>query len=485
MELKKHVVKGMAWTFFEKIATTVIQMLSGLALMSFLYPDDYGTIQILVVFTSVCAVFVDSGFSAALIRRREVTQQEYSSVFFFNVLTAVGMYLLLLALTPALARYYDSPVMLQLAPVLFLLVPVNSLANIQNTLLIRSFGFKTISQYTLWGTVVGSAAAVGMAVAGCGVWSLLGQRLVTPAVKSFLMWFRSDWRPSGRITLRPLRPMLGYSSRLLLSDITNTIYANISELFIGRMYTKEALGYYNRAKQYKDMPVSAVITSVQNVTFPALSQLQDDPAKMRLSAHQVVVVMNFLIFPVMFGLIGIVYDFIDVFLPERWLPVVPYFRILCLSGLFAPLSVVSYNILKIKSDGKLIFRLEIIKKLIATIVLAVTIPLGVKAIAWGQTAIYFSDALLNLLGAGRFLPWTVWQRLKGSLPYLLLSALMLAGVWGVRVLLLGHTALWVVLIAEIVAGVVVYGGLAMLFRPEGWREVRTILAQVVAARFHK
>lgn len=172
MELKKHVVKGMAWTFFEKVGTTVIQMLVGLVLMSFLYPDDYGTVQILVVFTSVCAVFVDSGFSAALIRRREVTQQEYSAVFFFNVLTAVGMYLLLLAITPTLARYYHAPVMLQLAPVLFLLVPVNSLANIQNTLLIRNFGFKTISQYTLWGTVVGGAAAVAMAVAGCGVWSL-------------------------------------------------------------------------------------------------------------------------------------------------------------------------------------------------------------------------------------------------------------------------------------------------------------------------
>ncbi len=485
MELKKHVVKGMAWTFFEKVGTTVIQMLVGLVLMSFLYPDDYGTVQILVVFTSVCAVFVDSGFSAALIRRREVTQQEYSAVFFFNVLTAVGMYLLLLAITPTLARYYHAPVMLQLAPVLFLLVPVNSLANIQNTLLIRNFGFKTISQYTLWGTVVGGAAAVAMAVAGCGVWSLLGQRLVTPAVKSFLMWFRSDWRPSGRVSLRPLRPMLGYSSRLLLSDITNTIYANISELFIGRMYTKEALGYYNRAKQYKDMPVSAVITSVQNVTFPALSQLQDNPEKMRLSAHQVVVVMNFLIFPVMFGLIGIVYDFIDVFLPERWLPIVPYFRILCLSGLFAPLSVVSYNILKIKSDGKLIFRLEMVKKLLATVVLAVTIPISVKAIAWGQTVIYLSDALLNLLGAGRYLHWTVWQRARATSPYLALSVLMLAAVWGVRTLLLGHVALWVVLIAEIVAGGAVYVGLAMLFRPEGWREVRLILAQGLAERFRR
>lgn len=484
MELKKHVVKGMAWTFAEKALTAVFQMLVGLVLMNFLFPDDYGTIQILVVFTSVCSVFVDSGFSAALIRRKEVGQAEYSAVFFFNIFAACGLYLVLLAVTPFLASYYNAPVMRTLAPVLFLLVPVNSFSNIQNTILTRRFDFKTISQYTLWATLAGSCVAVGMAAAGCGIWSLLGQRLLTPAVKSMLLWIRSEWRPSRRVSFTALRPMLGYSSRLLLSDITNTVYANISELFIGKMYTKEALGYYNRGKQYKDMPVSAVISSVQNVTFPALSQLQDDPAKMRMSAHQVTVVMNFIIFPVMLGLIAVVGDFIAVFLPQRWLPVIPYFRILCLSGLFAPLSVVSYNILKIKSDGKLIFRLEIIKKLIATVILAITIPMGVKAIAWGQTVIFLSDAIVNMLGAGRYLRWTIWDGIRSTAPYLAMSAVMVAAVYGMHMLLTGHAALWAILLIEITAGIAAYAMLTLLCRPEGWREVRTILRQAAAAR-HK
>ena len=485
MELKKHVVKGMVWTFAEKALTALFQMLVGLVLMNFLFPEDYGTVQILVVFTSVCSVFVDSGFSAALIRKKEVGQEELSAVFFFNVLAACALYFVLLAITPFLSRYYNAPVMLPLAPVLFLLVPVNSLSNIQNTILTRRFDFKTLSQYTLWATLAGSCAAVGMAAAGCGIWSLLGQRLFTPAVKSLLLWTRSDWRPGRRISFRPLRPMLGYSSRLLLSDITNTVYANISELFIGRMYTKNALGYYNRGKQYKDMPVSAVISSVQNVTFPALSQLQDDPDKMRQSARQVTVVMNFIIFPVMLGLIAVVGDFIAVFLPERWLPVIPYFRILCISGLFAPLSVVSYNILKIKSDGRLIFRLEIVKKLIATAILIITIPISVRAIAWGQTLIFLSDALINTLGAGRYLRWSVGNGIRSMLPYLAMSGAMTGAVYGVHLLLVGHTALWTVLLAEIAAGVAVYALLALLFRPEGWREVRLILQQIAAARHNR
>lgn len=482
MELKKYVVKGMAWTFAEKVLTALFQMLVGLVLMNFLFPDDYGTIQILVVFTSVCSVFVDSGFSAALIRKKEVAQEEYSAVFFFNILTACVLYLVLLAITPLLAHYYNAPIMRTLAPVLFLLVPVNSLSNIQNTLLTRRFDFKTISKYTLWATLAGSCIAVGMAAAGCGIWSLLGQRLLTPAVRSGLLWVYSDWRPSRRLSLKPLRPMLGYSSRLLLSDITNTVYGNISELFIGRMYTKQALGYYNRGKQYKDMPVSAVISAVQNVTFPALSQLQDNPAKMRLSARQVTVVMNFVIFPVMLGLIAVVGDFIAVCLPQRWLPVVPYFRILCLSGLFAPLSVVSYNILKIKSDGRLIFRLEIVKKAIATLILILTIPISVRAIAWGQTIIYLSDAIINMLGAGRYLHWTLRDGIRTTLPYLAMSAIMVGAVYGTHLLLVGHTALWAVLAVEIAAGIAVYALLTLLFRPEGWREVRTVLRQAAASR---
>lgn len=479
MELKSHVVRGMAWTFAEKVFTSLFQMLVGLVMMNFLFPDDYGTVQILVVFTSICSVFVDSGFSAALIRKQQVRQEEFSAVFYFNITVAVGLYLVLLAATPAIARYFDSPVMLRLAPVLFLLVPVNSFANVQNTILTRQFDFKSISKFTLWSTFAGGMASLLMAVAGCGIWSLLGQRLFTPLVKSVILWAATPWRPSGKLSFRPLRPMTGYSMRLLLSDITNTLYANISELFIGKLYDKNALGYFNRAKQYKDMPVNAVISSIQNVSFPALSQLQDDDAKMSFSARQITEVMNFVMFPVMLGLIAVAQDFVSLVLPPRWMPVVPFFRVLCLSGLFVPISVVSYNLLKIKSDGKLIFRLEILKKSVATVVLAVTIPQGVMAIAWGQTVIYLSDALVNVFGAGRYVHWSLWGAVRSMAPYGAMALVMVAAVWTVAVVLEAIVPLWILLLLEILIGIVVYIVLAMLLKPKGWREIKEILRQAL------
>ena len=479
MELKSHVVNGMAWTFAEKVFTSIFQMLVGLVMMNFLFPDDYGTVQILVVFTSVCSVFVDSGFSAALIRKQHVRQEELSAVFLFNISTAILLYLVLLAATPFIARYFDSPVMLRLAPVLFLLVPVNSFANVQNTILTRRFDFKSISKFTLWSTFAGGLASLVMAVSGCGIWSLLGQRLFTPLVKSALLWIATPWRPSGRLSLKPLRPMTGYSMRLLLSDITNTVYANVSELFIGKLYDKNALGFFNRAKQYKDMPVNAVISSIQNVSFPALSHLQNDPQKMSSSARKLTEVMNFIMFPVMLGLIVVVQDFVSLVLPQRWLPVVPFFRVLCLSGLFVPISVVSYNLLKIKSDGKLIFRLEILKKSVATVVLVITIPMGVMAIAWGQTIIFFADALVNVFGAGRYVQWSLGNALRSMMPYLALSLVMSAAVYAVSVLLTAFMPLWLLLLCEILTGIAVYFLLALLFRPKGWREVKEILHKML------
>lgn len=477
MELKQSVVNGMKWTFIEKIATNLFQMLAGLVLMNFLAREVYGTLAVLVVFTSICSVFVDSGFSSALIRRKEVGPSEYSSVFFFNILVAVVLYGILVAVTPAIAVYYNEPIIRSIAPVLFLLVPVNAFSNIQNIILTRDLEFKTISKYTMWATVGGSCVSVVMAVCGMGIWSLLGQRLLTPVIKSAMLWIGNRWRPSGRPSFAPLRSMTGYSSRLLLSDIANTIYSNISGLFIGRMYKMDALGSYDRGKQYKDIPVSTVISSVQNVTFPALARLHDNPAKMSLTARQVTVVMNFLIFPVMVGMIAVAEDFISVFLPERWLSVVPYFQILSISGLFAPLSVVSYNILKIKSDGKMIFRLEIVKKLIATAVLVATIPISVKAIAWGQTVIFLSDAIINMFGAGRYVKWGFWTHIKDTIPYLVFSAAMLAAVYGTHILLVGYVPLFAVLCLEVVAGALVYGLLTIIFKPQGWREIKIILRQ--------
>ena len=482
MGLRKHVVRGMAWSGVEKAGAFLLRFAVGLILPWFIMPEEYAMIAILVVFTSVCSVFVDSGFSAAIIRKKEVGQDDYSSVFAFNLIVAAVLYVLLVLLTPVIADYYGIHSLSRLGPVLFLLVPVNSISIIQATILTRRLDFKSLTKYTLWADLAACMAAVGAALLGCGVWALVVMRLAAPLIRGVILWLRSDWRLSGRFSFRPLRSMLGYSSRLFLSDLANSVYGNISQLFIGKMYSGDQLGFYDQAKKWKDSPVNALVGTIQGVTFPALSRLQDDHAKMGLAAHQVVAVMNFIIFPVMIGLIAVSPEIFDVFLPAGWSVAMPYFRIFCLSGLFVPLSVVSYNIMKVRSDGRAIFRLEMVKKAVATVVLAVTIPVSVEAIVWGQVAIFFSDAVMNAIGAGRFVPWGLRGRLKESVPYVVMSLVMWAAVYVTGLLIDGSIPALGVMVVKIFTGAAVYFLQAWLFRPEAWRETMQILSEAKRGR---
>lgn len=480
MELRKSVVKGMAWTAAEKVGTLLFQMAVGLIVANLLVPEDYAAVTILVAFVAICNVFVDSGFSAALIRRKEAGGKEFTSVFFFNILVAVALYLILLCITPWLASFYEMPVLRQIAPVIFLIIPANSLGIIQSTILTRELDFRALSRYTLTANLIASVVAVLLALAGLGFWALVGQRLVTPVIRTALLWMRSKWRPSGGPAFGRLRPMLGYSMRLMATDFVNSVYGNISQLFIGKLYTKAELGYFDQARKIKDMPVSSAISTIQGVTFPALSRLQDDEPKLRLTSHQVIMVMNFILFPAMVGLIAVAPDMFSVLLKADWQPTVPLFQILCISGIFAPLSVVTYNIMKIKSDGRLIMRAEIVKKIVATAVLAITIPAGVRAIVWGQTFIFLSDAVVNFFGARKYVKWGAREVFSENVPYILMSLAMWAAVFGVQVLLRGAVAQYWLLLLEILAGVAVYMLLAWIFKPVAWKEARTILRQMSA-----
>ncbi len=469
----------MAWTAAEKVGGVLFRFAAGLILPWFIMPDEYALIAILVVFTSVCSVFVDSGFSAAIIRKKEVEDGDYSSVFVFNMGVSIILYAALTLLTPVIAGYYDAPALRSLGPVMFLLLPVNSVSIIQTTILKRRLDFKSLTKYTLWADLAACLAAIGAALLGCGVWSLVVMRLAAPLVRGAILWANSPWRPDGSVSMRPLRSMFGYSSRLFLSDLANSVYGNISELFIGKIYSGNQLGYYDQAKKWEDTPANALVGTIQGVAFPAFSQLQDDRARMGLAAHGIVVTMNFIIFPVMIGLIAVSADIFATLLPEEWLPAMPYFRVLSISGLFVPLSVVSYNIMKVCSDGRTIFRLEIVKKAIATIVLAVTIPMSMTAIVWGQVVIFFSDAVINAWGASRYVSWGFAGRIKEAVPYLLSALVMWAAVYAVGLLIDSTIPAFWAMAVKIFTGAAIYFLSAWLFKPEAWREVMQILSEAV------
>lgn len=483
-ELKHKVVKGVAWQTIEKICSAVLQFVVSLVLLSLLKPSDYGLMAIVAAFPAILMPLVDSGFSQALIRKKDVDDLDYSSVFYVNIAISVALYTILVAIAPACARFFAAPDFVVLAPVLYLLIPINSFSNIQNAILQRTMEFKSLSLYVLIANAVSSALAIWMALEGYGVWALVGQRLGVVIVKTALMWWGSRWRPKFIFSLDRIRGMFRYGSRILLSDLVSNIYYQISNLFIGKYYTKTDLGYYDRGNKIKEMPVTSTIMAVLGVTFSAFSRQKEDKVKLNANARKVYIIWAFVMFPLMCGLIAIAEDMFRVLLPELWLPAVPYLRILSLAGLLAPLSVLSFNLVKVCDDGNIIFLIEFVKKLIATAVLIITIPISVEAIAWGQVVIFVSDMTINCLTARRYVPgWTLWNRAKDALPYLVITGLMVGFVWllGVGGAAVG-VPLWVVLIAKIILGAGFYVLLSQIFRLEAWREVKEIIVGYMPRR---
>ncbi len=471
-QLSERVASGVAWSLSEKIGSMLLQMVVSIVVANQLAPMDFAVMAVLTVFTALAQVVVDSGFSQTLIRKAAPSDGEYKAVFRFNILTSLALYALLTAAAPAMARYYGWPEIAAVAPVLYLLLPLNALCVIQNTIMVREFRFAQLSTITFLSSLISGIAAIVMALAGCGVWSLAAQRVVMMAAKAAMLWWRSPWRPQG-VRAASLREMAPYSLRLMSTDLVTSLYNNVAQLFIGKIYSGDALGYYNQAQKLKDMPVTSTMQSIQSVTFPAMSKIAGDEGKFAEGYRRVAMVTAFVIFPVMAGLIATAEDIYTLLLKPAWHPAVPYFRILCVAGFFYPVAAVAYNVMKVGSDGAIILRLEILKKIIMTIILAVTIPISVRAVAWGMALSSACDLAANALAARRYTSLTLLRLVRALLPAAALTAVMYGAV-----MLLGEwTEGWHValrLAAKIVAGAAIYAAVAAATRMEAMREVMKI-----------
>lgn len=467
--LEHKVASGVAWSFSEKLLSMVVQMVVSIVVARMVAPADFGVMAIMTFFTSVSLAIVDSGFSQTLIRKSSPTDEEYRSVLTFNMVVAVVLYALLVAISPLVARLYDAPIIADIAPVLFLVLPINSLCVVQTVMYTREFRFALLSKIVFAASLISGVVAVVMAIMGCGIWALVAQRLLMMGIKAIAFWMLRRWRTTARPTVRSLREMAPFSLRLLATDLIASIYNNVAQLFIGKMHTTSTLGYYSQAQKLKDLPVTSTVQAVQGVTFPALAQIKDDDEKFAEGYLRIVRMLGFVVFPVMLMFVAIAPDMFMLLLGEKWMPTVPYFEILALSGLLYPIAIVSYNILKTKSDGRVILRLEVVKRVIMTVILCCTIPHSVEAVAWGMTAMAVVEFLLNSSAAMRYVRAT-WGRLLGALtPSFLLAAVMFGVLYIGNPYLLGmHIVLRLAI--DILAGAAIYIALAWLLRLRALRE---------------
>ena len=464
-QLKEKVAQGVAWSMAEKVGSMLLAMAVRLVILRLLTPDILGFMSIPSAVATILLVVVDSGFSQSLIRRRDPSQSDYKSVFLFNIAVSVALYGALMALMPFAARWYGMPQIARIAPVFFLLLPLNALCAVQNTIFIRQFRFALLSKVTFTSSLVGGFAAIGCALAGWGIWSLVAERVITVGVR--------DWRPCGKCSVKPLREMAPFGCSLMATDLISNFYNKIPQFFLGKLYPAATLGSYDQAVKLKDMPATTGMQAVQNVTFPAFSKIRDDAPKLAESYRQVVMVVAYAMFPIMVGMSAVSHDIFAVLLGEEWMSTAPYFEVVCLAGLFSPIAVIAYNILKVQCSGPLIVRLEVVKKVLMTAIFAVTIPHSVMAVVWGLVAIAFCEMAVNFIATTRFTPLSYGRFVRTLLPPAAVSAAMYAVVRLTAAAIPGNDLLR--LVAEVAAGAVCYLLLSALFRLEAYRELVSIV----------
>ncbi len=477
-QLIERVASGVAWSITEKVGSALLQAVVSIVVANRIMPMDMGIMAVLTFFTTLAQVVVDSGFSQTLIRKAAPSQADYKAVFRFNIVSSLTLYAILTALAPYVARYYDWPILTQVAPVLFLLLPLNALCVIQNTIMVREFRFAQLSTITFLSSTISGIIAIVMALTGFGIWSLVGQRVSMMASKAALLWWRSSWRPTGGEGRGTLREMAPFSLRLMTTDLITALYNNVAQLFIGKMYSGSVLGYFNQAQKLKDMPVNATMQSIQSVTFPALAKISDNEEKFADSYRRVVMVTAYIMFPMMAGLIATAEEIYTLLLKPDWHPAIPYFQVMCAIGFFYPIAIVAYNVLKVKSNGAIILRLEIIKRVIMTLILCLTIPHSVMAVTWGLVVAAACEMMLNIVAAKRYTVVGILRFISTLLPIVLLSATMYAAVYVV-----GEFAQeWSILLrllAMIATGVMVYITGSWMARMKAFAELCSIAKRIL------
>ena len=474
--MSKRVASGVAWNIAEKIGSTLLQAIVSIIVANRIMPDDMGIIAVLTVFVTLSQVVIDSGFSQTLIRKANATAEDFKAVFRFNLIASLALYAILTATTPWVASYYGWELIRKVAPVLYLLLPLNALCVIQNTIMVKEFRFAQLSTIIFFSSLISGILAIVMALTGFGIWSLVGQRVSMMATKAILLWWKSPWRWRSDIRTGSLREMTPYSLRLIATDMITAIYNNIAQLFIGKIYSADMLGYYNQAQKLKDMPVNATMQSIQSVTFPALAKISDNPTKFDEGYRRVLMLTAFIMLPVMTGLIATADDIYMLLLKPQWHPAIPYFRIMCLIGIFYPISAIAYNVLKVRSNGAIILRLEIIKKVIMTIILATTIPISVMAIAWGMVAAAACEMVLNIGATLRYAGLKLKSLVTTLLPIIALTAVMYLATEMVGCQI-ENLAVGLRLVIKIGVGIISYATIAYITKMEAFDEALAIAKQ--------
>ncbi len=477
--LKTSVLSSLFWKFLERGGVSGVQLVVQIILARLLLPSDYGVIALIVVFLTISQVFVQSGLGIALIQKKEVTDADYSSVFYLTLGIALVFYCILFLGAPFIAAFYNQPLIIPVLRVLGLTLFFGAVNSIQNAIIARNFLFRKLFVSSLGAIFLSGIVGIAMAYAGYGVWALVGQQLTSIIALCLIMWFTIKWRPKLLFSLTQVKELFSFGWKLLLSGLIDVTYMNLNSLIIGKLYPTRMLGYYTKGQEFPNVLMSNINSSIQAVMFPAYAKNQDNRPLVKQIMRRALVTSSFLVFPTMACLAAIAEPLVKLLLTEKWLMCVPFLQIFCAVDALYPIHIA--NLLAINALGRtdIYLRIEIIKKVVGLSMLAVTIPIGIYAIALGIVVTGIVGTLINAYPNKLLLDYGLIEQWRDLMPALALSLVMFGTAYSV--LFLGLST-WATLLLQIGVGIVVYVGLAWVLGLESLTYVMNTVKEYMPGR---
>lgn len=457
-----------------------MQFFFTLVLARLLTPRDYGIIGMLAIFMAVSQVFIDSGFSNALIRKPDRTEADNATAFYFNVVVGLAAYGALWLASPLIAVFFATPVLEPLIKVMALTLILNSLCVVQTAQLTVRLDFRTQAKISLLAALFSGTVGVGLAMEGAGVWALAWQSVASGVARSALLWWLAGWRPVEGFSRESFKELFGFGSKILASALLDTLYSNLYQMVIGKIFEARALGLYTRAHQFASLPSSNVSGIIQRVTFPVLSTIQDDDERLQSSYRRLLRMSAFVIFPLMMLLTAVSAPLVELLLTEKWSGCILLLQILCFSMMWYPIHAINLNLLQVKGRSDLFLRLEIIKKMVGVGILCVTVPQGLVIMCLGQVAVSYLCLVINTYYTGRLIDVGYLKQMQDILP-ILLNSFVLCALSMVAVHLTAGN-LYIQISAGLLTGSVYYLLSNYLLHSSEYQEIRQMLSKKIEER---
>ena len=474
--LKNKTVKGVAWSAVDNVSQHVVTFVVSVVLARLLTPDDYGLIGIVTIFTLVSQALVNAGFTSALIRKKDATDDDYNTVFIVNLCISLILYFLIYIGAPAIAKFFNRHELIDLVRVTSIGVIIGALALVQQTRLTTCIDFKSQTVITVAASVISGIFGIIMAFLGFGVWALVAQLLSLQIVKTIGLWIVNKWIPKLRFSSNSFHELFGFGWKMMVSSVLDTVWKELYQVVVGKFYTPATLGQYTRSQQFASLFSRNLTSVIQRVTYPVLSNIQNNKERMVSAYRRIIKTTMFVTAISMFFLGAISEPLLYCLIGPKWHDAAMYLPLICISGSLYPLHAINLNMLQVQGRSDLFLGLEIIKKIIGLLPLVVCVFYGVMPMLYVNLITGLIAYFLNSYFPGKLLGYSSWMQLNDVAPSYGLAIVIAFSVYFLKFLPLSN---WVILPLQLLLGFLVFLFISEKTKREEYIELKRIVKPII------